>query len=171
MCPSARGPTVLSLEFDHFLDTPGWSYGTHVNPGEALFAAVERVRVIGWRPIPANRSRSVNPHPHAGCSEQSTPQRFSDGSCVGAFSDGLCVEVSVPISLPVAFPFSIPVGPGDDGRGLCVELVLPIPSAVGVYPSAITSLSPGDCNKGAERELKPPRVFRFCDASRAPDPF
>jgi hypothetical protein len=47
------------------------------------------------------------------------------------FSDGLCVEVSVPVSLPVAFPFSIPVGPGDDGRGLCVELVLPIPSALG----------------------------------------
>jgi hypothetical protein len=31
------------------------------------------------------------------------------------FSDGLCVEGSVPISLPVAFPFSIPVGPVDDG--------------------------------------------------------
>ena len=66
--------------------------------------------------------------------KQSAPQRFSDGSCVGVFSDGLCVEVSVLISLPVAFPFSIPVGPGDDGRGLCVELVLPIPSAVGSTP-------------------------------------
>ena len=64
--------------------------------------------------------------------KQSVPQRFSDG--VGVFSDGLCVEVSVLISLPVAFPFSIPVGPGDDGRGLCVELVLPIPSAVGSTP-------------------------------------
>src|ERR1700758_2604214 len=53
------------------------------------------------------------------------------------FSDGLCVEVSVPISVPVAFPFSIPVGPGDDGRGLCVELVLPIPSAVGFAPPLV----------------------------------
>ena len=53
------------------------------------------------------------------------------------FPDGLCVEVSVPISLPVAFPFSIPVGPGDDGRGLCVELVLPIPSPLGSAPPLV----------------------------------
>jgi hypothetical protein len=60
------------------------------------------------------------------------------------FSDGLCIEVSVPISLPVVFPFSIPVGPGDDGRGLCVELVLPIPSALGFaapLSKAISSVS------------------------------
>jgi hypothetical protein len=36
---------------------------------------------------------------------------------------GLCVEVSVPV--PPWFRFSIPVGLGDDGCGLCVELVLP----------------------------------------------
>ena len=35
---------------------------------------------------------------------------------------GLCVEVSVPVPW---FRFSIPVGLGDDGCGLCVELVLP----------------------------------------------
>jgi len=34
------------------------------------------------------------------------------------------VEVSEPVS--PCFRFSIPVGLGDDGRGLCVELVLPI---------------------------------------------
>jgi hypothetical protein len=38
-------------------------------------------------------------------------------------SGGLCVEVSVPVS--PSFRFS-PVGLDDDGRGLCVELVLPI---------------------------------------------
>jgi hypothetical protein len=37
---------------------------------------------------------------------------------------GLCVEVSVPVS--PCFRPSIPVGLRDDGRGLCVELVLPI---------------------------------------------
>jgi hypothetical protein len=47
---------------------------------------------------------------------------------------GLCVEVSVPISLPVAVRFSIPVWLDDDGFGLCVELVLPIPSAVEFVP-------------------------------------
>jgi hypothetical protein len=40
------------------------------------------------------------------------------------FVGGLCVEVSVPVS--PCFRFSIPVGLGDDGRGFCVELVLPI---------------------------------------------
>jgi hypothetical protein len=35
------------------------------------------------------------------------------------------VEVVVPVS--PWFLFSIPVGLDDDGRGLCVELVLPIP--------------------------------------------
>ena len=35
------------------------------------------------------------------------------------------MEVVVPVSL--WFLFSIPVGLDDDGRGLCVELVLPIP--------------------------------------------
>jgi hypothetical protein len=48
--------------------------------------------------------------------------------------DGLWVEESEPISLPVAFRFSIPVGADDCGRGLCVELVLPIPSWVGFVP-------------------------------------
>ena len=45
--------------------------------------------------------------------------------------DGLCVEVLVPISLPVAVRFSMPVVLDDEPLGLWVELVLPIPSALG----------------------------------------
>ena len=41
---------------------------------------------------------------------------------------GLCVEVSLPISVPLRF--SIPVALVD-GLGLWVELVLPMPSAEG----------------------------------------
>jgi len=36
---------------------------------------------------------------------------------------GLCVEVSVPVSPSLRFS---PVVPVDEGRGLCVELVVPI---------------------------------------------
>ena len=45
--------------------------------------------------------------------------------------DGLCVEVLVPISLPVLVQFSMPVLLDDEPLGLWVELVLPIPSALG----------------------------------------
>jgi hypothetical protein len=68
--------------------------------------------------------------------------------CWGIFG-WIVVEVSVLISLPVAFAFSIPVGPGDDGRGLCVELVLPIPSAVGSTPPSSDSAT----NRSARQVL------------------
>src|SRR5690242_3981309 len=46
---------------------------------------------------------------------------------------GLCVDESVPISVP---RFSIPVWrEAGLGLGLCVELVLPMPSAVGSPPT------------------------------------
>jgi hypothetical protein len=51
---------------------------------------------------------------------------------------GLCLDVSVPISVPLLF--SIPVAL-DEGFGLWVELVLPMPSAVG---EPATPFSPAD---------------------------
>lgn len=50
-----------------------------------------------------------------------------------------CVDVSLPISLPLRF--SIPVGVDGGGLGLCVELVLPIPSPEG---EPATPFSPAD---------------------------
>jgi len=55
--------------------------------------------------------------------------------------DGLCVEVLVPISLPVAVRFSMPVVLDDEPLGLWVELVLPIPSALG---ESATPFSPAE---------------------------
>jgi hypothetical protein len=54
---------------------------------------------------------------------------------------GLCVEVSVPVS--PCFRFSIPVGLGDDGRGLCVELVLPISCPEESFPEEGLDAPPG----------------------------
>ena len=51
---------------------------------------------------------------------------------------GLCVEASLPVSVPLRF--SIPVALVD-GLGLCVELVMPMPSAEG---EPATPFSPDD---------------------------
>ena len=89
---------------------------------------------------------------------------------------GLCVEVSVPISLPVAVRFSIPVWLDDDGFGLCVELVLPTPSAVefvpvGPPPPEYSGWLKTPCF-GQRREREPLRLLRLlqCIARRCEHP-
>jgi hypothetical protein len=63
---------------------------------------------IACRSTPCGFTADLRPMRHAqfaGLVEVACPL------CLNVSGDGLCIEVSVSISLPVAFRFSIPVGP------------------------------------------------------------
>jgi len=68
-----------------------------------------------------------------------SPRASEERSGQSFLPAGLCVDVSLPISLPLRF--SIPVAVDGGGLGLCVELVLPIPSP---EDEPATPFSPAD---------------------------
>ena len=79
------------------------------------------------------------------------------------------MEVVVPVSL--WFLFSIPVGLDDDGRGLCVELVLPIPCPAEEFeapPSPLVSAADtGTAAPDAERRVDDVAARANQDINRA----